>query len=69
MKPLEQLIKETQGMNPVQFENWCETNNILTEWLEVCITNPNDGIYNVTLPDYDDAMVFASDGSPIEITV
>ena len=63
---LEQLIKETAGMNPVQFETYCETNGIQTEWLDVTLTDFNDGFYNVILPDYDNVEVFASDGSTIE---
>lgn len=64
---LKQLIKETAGMNPVQFEAYCETNKIETEWLDVTLTDFNEGFYNVTLPDYNDRSVFASDGSEVEI--
>ena len=64
---LEQLIKETEGMNPVQFEAHCEANNIQIEWLDVCLSNFNDDYYNVSLPGYNDANVFAFNGSPIEI--
>ena len=64
---LEQLIKETAGMNPVQFEAHCEANEIQIEWLDVCITDYNEGFYNATLPDYNDVNVFASDGSAVEI--
>jgi hypothetical protein len=64
---LETLMNETTGMNPVQFEAYCETNGIQTEWLEVCITDFNHGFYNVALSDYDDANVFAIDGSAVEV--
>ena len=64
---LEQLIKETAGMNPVKFEAHCEANGIEIEWLDVTLTDFNEGFYNVTLPDYNDANVFASDGSVVEI--
>jgi len=64
---LQQLIKETAGMNPVQFEAYCETNGIQTEWLDVTLSDFNEGFYNVTLPDYNDRSVFASDGSEVEI--
>jgi hypothetical protein len=64
---LEQLIKETAGMNPVQFEAYCEANGIQTEWLDVSVSDYNEGFYNVTLSDYNDANVFASDGSVVEI--
>jgi hypothetical protein len=53
-------------MNPVQFEAYCETNGIQTEWLEVCVSDFNHGFYNVTLPDYNDANVFAGYGSAIK---
>ena len=67
MIPIQTLIESTNGMNPVQFEAYCETNGIFVEWLDVTLTDLNDGFYNVTLPDYNYAEVFASDGSPIEI--
>lgn len=64
---LEQLIKETAGMNPSRFEAYCEANGIQIEWLDVTLTDLNDGFYNVTLPDYNFINVFASDGSAVEI--
>ena len=64
---LEQLIQETAGMAPAQFESYCDTNGIQTEWLDVCVSDFNNGFYNVTLPDYEDANVFAIDGSTITI--
>jgi len=63
---IETLKNETTGMNPVQFEAYCEANGIFIEWLDVTLTDFNDGFYNVTLPDYEYAEVFASDGSVIE---
>jgi hypothetical protein len=53
-------------MYPVQFEAYCEKNDIFVEWLEVCVTDFNNGLYIVTLPDYGDANIFASDGSTIQ---
>ena len=61
------LIESTNGMNPIQFETYCETNKIQIEWLDVTLTDFNDGFYNVILPQYGNVEVFASDGSPIEI--
>jgi hypothetical protein len=66
---LKQLIKETTGMNPVQFQAYCETNGIQTEWLDVSLTDFNEGFYNVTLPDYNDVNVFACDGSIVKIEI
>jgi hypothetical protein len=62
----EQLIQDTAGMNPVQFESYCEANEIFTEWLDVCVSDFNSGFYNVTLSDYN-ANVFATGDSPITI--
>lgn len=67
MKNLKEVIQETAGMTPVQFETYCDNNGIQTEWLEVCVSDFNSGFYNVTLPDFNDTNVFASDGSAIEI--
>jgi hypothetical protein len=64
---LEALVKATKGMNPVEFEAYCEENNISIEWLDVTITNFNDGVYNVVLSDFNDANVFAMDGEAVEI--
>ena len=66
MITIQTLIENTNGMNPVQFESYCETNGIYIEWLDVTLTDLNDGFYNVILPDYDDAEVFASDGEAIQ---
>jgi len=63
---LETLIKETAGMDPEKFEAYCETNGIETEWLEVCVTDFNDGLYNVTLPDYGDIGVYGINGTGIK---
>jgi hypothetical protein len=63
---LETLMNETAGMNPVQFEAYCERNSILVEWLDVTLSDFNDGYYNVILPDYNNVNVFAIDGSVIE---
>jgi hypothetical protein len=68
-KSLKQLIKATEGMSPVQFEAYCEANKIFIEWLDVTITDFNDGWYNVILPYYNDANVTAFDGSAIKISV
>ena len=66
---LQTLMNETAGMYPVQFEAYCEKNDIFVEWLEVCVTDFNNGLYIVTLPDYNDANIFASDGSTIKFLI
>ena len=60
------LRMDTRDMNPIQFEAYCEANGIFIEWLDVTLTDLNDGFYNVILPDYDDMEVFAIDGSAIQ---
>ena len=67
MKNLKEVIQETAGMNPVQFEAHCDNNGIQTEWVDVCVSDFNYGFYNVTLPDYNDTNVFANNGSTITI--
>jgi hypothetical protein len=62
----ETLMNATAGMNPVQFETYCNNNNILTEWLEVTPTNFNDGVYHITLPKMGWRCVISVNGSPIE---
>jgi hypothetical protein len=63
---LKNLIATTTGMNPVEFEAYCDNNQIQIDWLDVTLTDFNDGFYNVSLPDYNDINVFASNGSAVE---
>jgi len=65
MKNLKQLVEETKGMTPVQFEKFAEENNIFVEWMEVCVTNLNEGMYEVYLPEYD-STIWSVDGSEIQ---
>ena len=41
-----------------EFDNFLNDNDIDVEYLEVNVTNPNFGIYEVYLPDYDATVVF-----------
>jgi hypothetical protein len=66
---IETLIERTNGMTPIEFENFADDNGIEVEWLEVCLTNYNDGLYHATLPQYGDAYVEAVDGSNITIII
>ena len=65
MKDLKKLLEETKGMTPAQFEKFAEENNIFVEWMEVCVTNFNEGMYEVYLPEYD-ATIWSVDGSEIQ---
>ena len=38
--------------NAVEIDNWCGLEGIDCEWLDVTITDFNDGYYNVVLPEY-----------------
>jgi DNA-binding phage protein len=64
---IETLIERTNGMTPIEFENFADDNGIEVEWLDVTLSNYNDGFYNAILPQYEYVSVFASDGSSIEI--
>ncbi len=64
---IEDIIKETKGMQPKQFEAYAEQNAIFLEWDEVGVSDFNQGVYSVALPDYDKA-VYAFDGEPINFT-
>jgi hypothetical protein len=64
---IEDIIKETKGMTPKQFEAYTEQNDIFTEWDEVCVSDFNHGVYSVALPDYDKA-VYSLNGAAINFT-
>ena len=55
---LKNLIAATTGMNPVEFEAYCDNNQIQIEWLDVTLTDFNDGYYNVYLPNYAKGVMF-----------
>ena len=42
----------------VHFEEWCGNNKIFVDWLDVTLTNLNDGYYNVYLPNYATSVMF-----------
>ena len=39
------------GMDAVKFDKWLDTNNINYEWLDVTLTDFNDGYYNILVND------------------
>jgi len=65
MKTIQKLVEETKGMTPVQFEKFAEDNKIFVEWMEVCVTNLNEGMYEVYLPEYD-TTIWSVDGGEIQ---
>ena len=66
MKTIQNLVEETKGMTPVQFEKFAEENEIFVEWMEVCVSNFNEGMYEVYLPDYD-STIWSVNGGEIQI--
>jgi len=71
LKSLMNLVNITEGgpgMTPNEFEAFCELAGIQTEWLVVSPMNFNDGIYNVTLPEYGYRCAYSYNGSPVEIS-
>lgn len=68
MKNIKTLIENTKGMNPNQFEAYCEANGIQNEWLDVTLTNFNDGVYHTMLPEYRSRCVYSFNGGPIEFS-
>ncbi len=39
------------GMDAKKFDKWLDTNNIDYEWLDVTLTDFNDGYYNILVND------------------
>ena len=47
----EEILKKasSKGMNAVKFDKWLEKNNINFEWLDVTLTDFNDGPYCIVI--------------------
>ncbi len=61
---IEDIIKETKGMTPKQFEAYAESNDIFLERDEVGIS---EDYYAAILPDYDKT-VYSLNGQSINFT-
>ena len=46
-----QVLDQAKQMDAVSFEKWMDKNNVGYEWLDVTLTNYNDGYYNILLDD------------------
>lgn len=68
MKNIKTLMENTNGMDPIQFEAYCEANGIQTEWLDITLTDFNDGVYHILLPEYRSRCVYSFNGSPVEFS-
>ena len=52
MTTLNEIRTFAEANDAVAFDKYCDTNGISNEWLDVTITDFNDGYYNVVLPEY-----------------
>lgn len=52
MKTINEIKAFATTTDAVGFENYCTENKIMVEWLDVTLTDMNDGYYNVYLPIY-----------------
>jgi hypothetical protein len=59
---LDQIITQAESVDAIDFEKFLEVNNINNTWLDVCLTNYNEGYFNITLDDYEDFNIIFDDG-------
>ena len=52
MKTLNEIRTFAETNDAATFDKYCDVNSISNEWLDVTITDFNDGYYNVVLPEY-----------------
>ena len=50
---LNEIIDFAENNTAAEFNEWCESQGIDLEWLDITLTNINEGYYNVILSDYD----------------
>jgi len=46
-----QVLDQAKQMDAVSFEKWMDKNNVGYDWLDVTLTDYNDGYYNILLDD------------------
>ncbi len=49
MITLNEIRTFAENNNAAEFDRWCDLNGIPNEWLDVTLTDFNDGYYNVDL--------------------
>jgi len=49
MITLNEIRTFAENNNAAEFDRWCDINGIPNEWLDVTLTDFNDGFYNVDL--------------------
>jgi hypothetical protein len=67
MKTINEIRTFAETNDAVAFDKWCDDNGVMNEWLDVTLTDFNDGYYNVVLSEYD-LNVMYYDGVLEEIT-
>jgi len=50
---LNEIIDFAEDNTASEFNEWCESQGIELEWLDITLTDINKGYYNVILPGYD----------------
>jgi hypothetical protein len=50
---LNEIITFAENNTAAEFNAWCETQGIDLEWLDITLTDINEGYYNVILSEYD----------------
>lgn len=58
MMTLNEIRTFAETNDAVAFDKWCDVNGISNEWLDVTLTDFNDGYYNVVLSEYDTHVMF-----------
>ena len=58
MKTLNEIRTFAETNDAVAFDKYCDVNGISNEWLDVTVTDFNDGYYNVVLSEYDTHVMF-----------
>ncbi len=59
---LDQILVKAETSDAVQFEQFLTDNNINNTWLDVCLTDYNEGYFNITLDDYGHQDIIFCDG-------
>ncbi len=59
---LKQIIAQAKQVDAVDFNKFLDANNIRNSWLDVTLTDFNDGPYNITLDDFDQYNISFYDG-------
>ena len=61
----EQILENASKMDAAQFDQFLDKNEIEFAYNECCITDLNDGVYEVILTDMDDTQVIFINGTYI----